>query len=120
MPQLRLIDPNGYDVAGATRTVTDDQVEAVTANLLTEVAAQDADSWAQYGHPYTARQYRVRVVPDPLPTTAQELVPLVAAEQAGQPPLLDRLTVQLGDARQARQLLADAYTTYAAQLRTAA
>ncbi|WP_329047047.1 hypothetical protein [Streptomyces sp. NBC_01422] len=61
MPELRLIDPNGYLVPGATRTVPDDQVEAVTANLLAETAVQDADYWAEYGHPYTARQYTVRV-----------------------------------------------------------
>lgn len=59
MPELRLIDPNGYLVPGTATTVTDDQVEAVTAYLLTEVATQDADHWAAYGHPYTARQYRV-------------------------------------------------------------
>ncbi|MFE1515828.1 hypothetical protein [[Kitasatospora] papulosa] len=60
MPELRLIDPHGYTVPGATRTVPDDQVEAVTANLLTEVATQDADYWAEFGWTYTRRQYTVR------------------------------------------------------------
>lgn len=60
MPELRLIDPHGYDVPGATRTVPDDQVEAATKNLLTETATADADYWANFGWTYTARQYTVR------------------------------------------------------------
>ena len=60
MPELRLIDPFGYTVPGTVTTVTDDQVDAATANLLTEVATQDAAIWAEFGWTYTARQYTVR------------------------------------------------------------
>lgn len=67
MPELRLIDPNGYTVPGAVVTVPDDQEAATRAWLLAEVAPQDADHWAAYGHPYTARQYRVTP-----PVAAQE------------------------------------------------
>ena len=59
MPELRLIDPNGYLVPGTVTTVTDDQEDATRAYLLGEAATQDADYWAQYGHTYSARQYRV-------------------------------------------------------------
>ena len=57
MPELRLIDPDGYTVPGTVHTVTDDQVEAVTAYLRTEVANADADTWDGFG--YDARDYRV-------------------------------------------------------------
>lgn len=59
MPEVRLIDPNGYLVPGTVTTVTADQVDAVKANLLTEAAQYDSDYWAQFGHHLDTRQYRV-------------------------------------------------------------
>ena len=119
MPELRLIDPHGYDVPGATRTVTADQVEAATANLLTEVATQDADYWAQYGHPHTARQYRVRVVPDPLPTTPGPLADLLLTPGTDPNQVSRQLAAQEGDTR-ARRLLAAAHGIAADRLFTEA
>jgi len=69
MPELRLIDPNGYTVPGTVLTVTADQEAATRAYLLGEVATQDADYWAQYGHTYSVRQYRVTPPAATVPTT---------------------------------------------------
>lgn len=56
-----------------------------------------------------------------LPTSPDRLAEHVTTVVPhGQPTLLDRLTTQLGNARTARQLLADAYDAHAAQLRATA
>ena len=56
MPELRLIDPDGYTVPGGVRTTTpetDAQVRADLARLAVEHAAQ----WADFG--YRATDYRI-------------------------------------------------------------
>jgi len=61
MPELRLVDPDGYTVPGTAQTVPDTDVDAARQQLLTEVAPAHAAQWADFG--YRASAYRV--LPDP-------------------------------------------------------
>ncbi|MFC9891509.1 hypothetical protein [Streptomyces pilosus] len=61
MPELRLLDPDGYTVPGTAQTVPDAEVEAVRQQLLAEVAPKHAAQWADFR--YRADAYRVH--PDP-------------------------------------------------------
>lgn len=56
MTELRLVDPNGYSVPGATRTVTPD-TEAQARQELQQLAVQDAARWADFG--YHPGDYRI-------------------------------------------------------------
>jgi hypothetical protein len=60
MPELRLVDPNGYDAVtdGYRVVVTTQEAEAVSARLRTEVAARHAAEHAYAG--YNPRDYRVQ------------------------------------------------------------
>lgn len=118
MFDVQLLDPNGYNVPGARLPIASlaEKPAAVQALLTVEAPRHAAES----GVGYDARWYTVRTQPALLPTDPQALAQLIPTVDApGQPPLLDRLTAQYGNARQARLLLADAYMAYAAQLRTA-
>lgn len=61
MPELRLIDPDGYTVPGTAQTVPDADEHAVREYLKTVVAPQHAARWRDFG--YDAAAYRV--LPDP-------------------------------------------------------
>lgn len=118
MFEVQLLDPNGYDVPGARLPITSLAEKPTAKQALLDTADGHAK---ESGVGYNANWYTTVTRPAPLPTTAEALAPLIPTiEAAGQPPLLDRLTTQLGDRRRARLLLADTYTVYATQLRTAA
>lgn len=57
MPEMRLVDPDGYTVPGTAQTVPDAEAEALRTRLLTQVAPQHAEQWADFG--YRAHDYRV-------------------------------------------------------------
>jgi hypothetical protein len=57
MPELRLVDPDGYTVPGTAQNVPDADVDKVRHQLLTETAPQHAAQWQDFG--YDARSYRV-------------------------------------------------------------
>ena len=119
MYDVQLLDPNGYDVPGARLTITTLTDKPAATQALLDEAPRHA---AEAGVGYNPAWYTTATRPTPLPTTAHELadlIPGLLVVQPDQPQLIDRLTAQLG-ARSARLLLADAYTAYAAQLRTAA
>jgi hypothetical protein len=61
MPEMRLLDPDGYTVPGTAQTVPDTDVEAVREHLRKVVAPEHAAKWADFG--YHASAYRV--LPDP-------------------------------------------------------
>jgi hypothetical protein len=63
MPELRLVDPDGYTVPGTAQTVPDADEPAVRHHLKTVIAPQHAAKWADFG--YTADAYLVL----PNPTT---------------------------------------------------
>lgn len=63
MPELRLLDPDGYTVPGTAQTVPDADVETVRQQLLTEVAPKHAAHWADFGY----RTDAYRVLPEPTP-----------------------------------------------------
>jgi hypothetical protein len=118
MYDVQLLDPNGYDVPFARLPITTlDDKPAAIRTLLAEAPRHAAEAGVGYDH----RDYTTRTQPAPIPTTPQELAPLLTViAPAGQPSLADLLTAQLGDARKARLLLADAYMVRAAELRNAA
>jgi hypothetical protein len=62
MPELRLLDPDGYTVPGTAQTVPDADVEAVRTRLLTEIAPVHAAQWADFG--YRADAYRIHPEPN--------------------------------------------------------
>ncbi|MFF7795598.1 hypothetical protein [Streptomyces sp. NPDC007991] len=68
MPELRLIDPDGYTVPGTAQTVPDADETAVRERLLKEVAPQHAAQWTDFG--YQADAYRV--LPEPTTGPADE------------------------------------------------
>lgn len=57
MPELRLIDPDGYTVPGTVQDVPDGDPAKVRDHLLHDVAPTHAAQWADAG--YDARDYRV-------------------------------------------------------------
>lgn len=61
MPEMRLLDPDGYTVPGTAQTVPDADEPAVRRHLRTVVAPQHAAQWADFG--YHPADYRV--LPDP-------------------------------------------------------
>jgi hypothetical protein len=61
VPELRLIDPDGYTVPGTAQTVPDTDETAERQRLLTEVAPKHAAHWQDFG--YHASAYRV--LPEP-------------------------------------------------------
>lgn len=61
MPELRLVDPDGYTVPGTAQTVPNADEAAVRQHLKTVVAPQHAAKWRAFG--YHAGDYRV--LPDP-------------------------------------------------------
>jgi hypothetical protein len=61
MPEMRLVDPDGYTVPGTAQTVPDTDMPAVRQRLLTEVAPRHAAQWADFGYQPDA----YRVLPDP-------------------------------------------------------
>ncbi|MEU0656061.1 hypothetical protein ABZ485_27985 [Streptomyces albogriseolus] len=65
MPELRLVDPDGYTVPGTAQTVPDADVPAVRHRLLTETAPQHAAQWADFG--YHADAYRIHPEPSASP-----------------------------------------------------
>ncbi|WP_039942940.1 hypothetical protein [Streptomyces himastatinicus] len=60
MPELRLVDPNGYDAVtdGYLVVVAPEEAEAASARLRTEVAERHAAEHAYAG--YCPRDYRVQ------------------------------------------------------------
>ncbi|MFE4915879.1 hypothetical protein ACFRCX_30715 [Streptomyces sp. NPDC056652] len=57
MPELRLIDPDGYTVPDTVHTVSGSAVDETRQHLLTDIAPAHAAEWADFG--YDARNYRV-------------------------------------------------------------
>ncbi|MFF1444181.1 hypothetical protein [Streptomyces sp. NPDC058295] len=56
MPELRLIDPDGYTVPQGVRTTTPD-TNTQDREALKQLAAEHAAQWAGFG--YDARDYRI-------------------------------------------------------------
>lgn len=56
MPELRLLDADGYTVPGGVRTTTPETEQAVRADLE-KLAAEHAGQWADFG--YRATNYRI-------------------------------------------------------------
>ena len=61
MPEMRLLDPDGYTVPGTAQTVPDADEQTTREHLLNEVAPKHAAQWADFG--YRARDYRVLPAP---------------------------------------------------------
>lgn len=65
MPTLRLVDPDGYSVPGALRTVTPSDEPQARAELKS-LASEHAAQWADFG--YHADAYRILTDPTPAPS----------------------------------------------------
>jgi hypothetical protein len=58
MPELRLIDPDGYTVPNGVRDTTP-ETEAQDRVDLHRLAAENVAQWASWGFTYHHRDYRI-------------------------------------------------------------